>query len=165
MKETKIPRIAQHTTANRRRQERSVVLGSAAATVAYGRRFADMLKPGSVLLLVGTLGSGKTTFVKGLARGLGITHPITSPTFVLRKNYPLPKALRGIKTLNHVDAYRIPTFTELRGTLDILLEEDRDGIWCIEWGRLFRQNIPRSRLTILRFTVTGKNGRKVAVQH
>lgn len=161
----KIQRTAKRTTPATIRQEWNVELASPAATIAFGRRFAATLQSGDVLLLVGTLGSGKTTFVKGLARGLGITHPVTSPTFVLRKSYPLPKAMHGIKTLNHVDAYHIPTFTELRGTLDTMLEEDRDGVWFIEWGKPFRRNVPRSQLTVLRFTVTGKNGRKVTTQH
>lgn len=161
----KIQRIAQRTIASRRRQGRSVALTSPAATIAFGRKFARSLNAGTILLLVGTLGSGKTTFVKGLARGLGITHPITSPTFVLRKHYRLPKPIRGIKNLSHVDAYRIPTFTELRGTLDTMLEGDGDAVWCIEWGKPFRRNVPHSQLAVLLFEVTGKNSRRVTVQY
>ncbi len=82
------------------------VTKSAAATKHLGVMLAQELTGGEVLLLTGNLGAGKTTFVKGLARGLGIKQVITSPTFVLMKVYP---ARHGrIRQLVHVDCYRLP---------------------------------------------------------
>ena len=66
-------------------------LSDAAATQAFGRQLALRLPAGSILLLAGDLGAGKTCLVQGLAAGLGIEEPITSPTFALAQHYPLPK--------------------------------------------------------------------------
>lgn len=78
-------------------------LADAAATHAFGRQLAQRLPPGSTLLLQGDLGAGKTCLVQGLAAGLGITEPITSPTFALAQHYPLP----GAGGLVHLDLYRL----------------------------------------------------------
>ncbi len=85
------------------------------------------LKPGDCLSLIGELGVGKTTFVQGLAQGLGITEIVRSPTFVLMREY------RGKISLYHFDAYRIKNLDELR---EIGFEDTvrADGITVIEWG-------------------------------
>ncbi|MBI5733623.1 MAG: tRNA (adenosine(37)-N6)-threonylcarbamoyltransferase complex ATPase subunit type 1 TsaE [Candidatus Kerfeldbacteria bacterium] len=80
---------------------------TAEQTEDLGKKLSHLIKGGEVLALSGDLGSGKTTFVKGLAKGLGIKHPITSPTFVLMKIYPVTKH-QTIKQLVHVDCYRLP---------------------------------------------------------
>ena len=69
---------------------------------ALGESIAGVARGGDVLILTGELGAGKTTFAQGVARGLGITEPITSPTFVMSKYYP-PVARLG---LLHLDVYR-----------------------------------------------------------
>src|SRR3989338_7673870 len=79
---------------------------SAAQTRAFGAKLARELKGGEIIALVGNLGSGKTTFVKGLAKGLGVKDVITSPTFVLMKIYKAKH--KTIKNFVHVDCYRIP---------------------------------------------------------
>ena len=78
-------------------------LPDAAATQALGRELAGQLPPGSILLLLGDLGAGKTCLVQGLARGLGIDEPITSPTFALAQHY---QGQRG-RALVHLDLYRL----------------------------------------------------------
>lgn len=85
---------------------------------------------GDVIVLVGELGAGKTTFTQGLARGLGITEPVTSPTFVISRVHPHPT---GGVSLVHVDAYRIGSAAELD---DLDLEADLStSVVVVEWGR------------------------------
>ena len=79
------------------------VTASPAATEELGRRLAHVLPPGSVVPLYGTLGAGKTVFARGVARGLGITEPVTSPTFAIVQEYRRPDG----GWFYHLDLYRI----------------------------------------------------------
>ena len=96
-------------------------------THAVGARLAESLGPGDVVALTGELGAGKTCFAQGLARGLGVTGRVVSPTFVLVNEY------RGRVPVHHVDAYRTESLTEL---LDLGLDElfSDDGVTVIEWA-------------------------------
>ena len=107
--------------------EASVVATSAAETAAAGERLAAGLGPGDVVALTGELGAGKTCFVQGLVRGLGVVTGATSPTFVLVNEY------RGRLPVHHVDLYRTESLTEL---LDLGLEDllGGDGVTLIEWA-------------------------------
>jgi tRNA threonylcarbamoyladenosine biosynthesis protein TsaE len=80
----------------------------AAQTEALGARLATDLGPGDVVLVAGELGSGKTTFVRGAARQLGVTVPVTSPTFTIGQRYP---AGRGL-VVAHVDLYRLGSLAD-----------------------------------------------------
>ena len=104
-----------------------LVAASPEETAAAGERLAERLGPGDVVALTGELGAGKTCFVQGLVRGLGVTAGATSPTFVLVNEY------RGRVPVHHVDVYRTQSLTEL---LDIGLAEmlDGDGVTLIEWA-------------------------------
>lgn len=99
---------------------------SAAETRALAEELAGALPPDTVLALHGDLGVGKTTFVQGLARGFGITGPVTSPTFALYSVY------QGRRQLVHLDAYRIESPRELD---DLLIEDFLTSPWClaVEW--------------------------------
>lgn len=107
--------------------ERVVVTASAEETEAVGERLGAALGPGDIVALTGELGAGKTCFVQGLARALGVTRPVTSPTFVMVNEY------RGRLPVHHVDAYRTASLTEL---LDLGLPElfDDGGVTVIEWA-------------------------------
>lgn len=112
---------------------------TAKQTEALGKKFAAGLKQGGVFGLVGDLGAGKTSFVKGVAKGLGITKHITSPTFVLMRVYPVVQRGKSaknkyIKNLVHVDAYRIKKVAHLSGIglEDYLL--DPETLVLIEWA-------------------------------
>lgn len=108
-----------------------LVLPDAADTEALGERVAQGLGAGDLVVLSGPLGAGKTVFVKGLARGLGVAGPVTSPTFVIaREHRPLPGGA-GVP-LVHVDAYRLGGVAELD---DLDLDTDLDGaVVAVEWG-------------------------------
>lgn len=110
-----------------------IIIESAEGTVRLGEKFARTLKAGEVVLLDGGLGSGKTTFVKGMAAGIGITKNITSPTFVIMKVYNLKQTSRGLKHFVHIDMYRAGA-----GALkDIGAFEffgRNDTICVVEWG-------------------------------
>jgi tRNA threonylcarbamoyladenosine biosynthesis protein TsaE len=112
------------------------VTASAAETEAAGERLGHRLQAGDVVLLTGELGAGKTTFVRGVARGAGSAAPVASPTFQLVRVYP------GRLQLAHVDLYRVEHNSELG---DLGLEELADqGAVVIEWGD--RLQVPGSAL-------------------
>lgn len=100
-------------------------------TRALGKKVAQILVGGEALALIGNLGSGKTTFVKGLAKGLGVKMTITSPTFVLMKVYKTKH--KTIKQFVHVDCYRLPgTEFAAIGLSDFLNQPDT--VVAIEWA-------------------------------
>ena len=99
---------------------------SPAETERAGMLLGERLRPGDVVLLVGELGAGKTTFVRGVAQGTGSKSDVASPTFQLVRVY------RGRVQLAHVDLYRVENSAELR---DLGLDELSDqGAVVIEWG-------------------------------
>ena len=107
--------------------EKTVFTCSEAETEACGEELARSLAPGDVVALFGDLGAGKTAFVRGLARGLGIREQVSSPTFTLVNEYP------GPVPLFHFDLYRLRDGGEL---YDIGWEDylDRGGVCALEWS-------------------------------
>ena len=105
----------------------TLVSRSPEETQAIGERLGARLVAGSVVACTGELGAGKTCFLQGLARGLGVTGAVTSPTFVLVNHY------RGRLPVYHLDAYRTGSLTEL---VDLGLEDmlHGDGVTVIEWA-------------------------------
>lgn len=99
---------------------------SAAETEALGADLAPSLRPGDVVLIEGELGAGKTTFVRGAARALGVTGPVTSPTFTIGQRYQAPV------TVAHLDLYRIGALADEEPELlaDYL---GPDAIGFVEW--------------------------------
>ena len=102
-------------------------------------RLAKLLKEGSLLILTGDLGAGKTTFTQGLAKGLGIEKNVTSPTFTLMKVY------KGDLPLYHIDAYRLEGIDQDLG-FEELLEDD--GVCVIEWPVFMQDLLPDEYLQI-----------------
>lgn len=102
-------------------------------TQDIGFKFAQGLKPGDCVFLYGDLGFGKTTFVKGIAKGLGITSRIISPTFVVVRTHNIQDPKSKIQDLIHIDLYRIEGEKQLikLGLEEILL--DKVSIKLIEW--------------------------------
>lgn len=116
-------------------------LETAEKTIALGRHCASLLPPNSILALFGELGAGKTTFVQGLALGLGIQDPIQSPTFTYLNLYeaPLP--------LYHFDLYRLKNSSDF---LALGFEEyfDKGGIVAIEWSERIAPLLPLNTISI-----------------
>ena len=106
------------------------ITNSPAETEALGERLAARLSPGAVVAYTGDLGAGKTAFTRGLARGLGITDPVTSPTFTIVNEYE-----GGRIPLFHFDMYRLGSSEEL---YDIGWEDylSRGGVCAVEWSEI-----------------------------
>ncbi|PIV65324.1 MAG: tRNA (adenosine(37)-N6)-threonylcarbamoyltransferase complex ATPase subunit type 1 TsaE [Candidatus Nealsonbacteria bacterium CG_4_8_14_3_um_filter_37_36] len=117
--------------------------------------------------LEGDLGGGKTTFLQGFARGLGIKEKILSPTFVIIKRFEIPKSRHltsNIQYLIHIDCYRIEKPKEI---LDLGLKEiisNPKNIVAIEWSDRVRKILPKGTL-ILKFQVANKNKRKISFKY
>jgi tRNA threonylcarbamoyladenosine biosynthesis protein TsaE len=107
---------------------------SADETRALAGELAPVVRTGDVLLLAGDLGAGKTVFVQGLARGLGVRERVTSPTFVLSRQY------EGDLPVVHIDVYRLDHVQEV---IDIGLAElvDDEAVVVIEWGDVVAQSV------------------------
>ncbi|HEY6274087.1 MAG TPA: tRNA (adenosine(37)-N6)-threonylcarbamoyltransferase complex ATPase subunit type 1 TsaE [Terriglobales bacterium] len=133
---------------------------SADETTELGRKLATHLKPGSVVLLRGELGAGKTTMVKGIAEGLKAAEAgsVTSPTFTLVHEYSGPNVI-----LYHIDLYRIDTERELDTlALDDLMAPD--SILLIEWGDKFERFV-RERDTDIAIEHAGGDERRISVSN
>lgn len=111
--------------------------------------------PGMIICLDGELGSGKTVFVKGFAKSLGITENITSPTFNIVKEYE-----SGEMKLNHMDVYRIEDTDESIAFNDYF---KGDGVTIIEWAELIEDKLPDERLEI-KFKVIDENTRVLVLK-
>ena len=107
--------------------------------------------PGMVICLNGELGSGKTVFVKGFAKALGINETITSPTFSLVKEYP-----EGELPLYHMDVYRLDENNNI-GVEDYF---NMDGVCIIEWPEMIEDKLPEERLDVT-FKVVDDNTRVI----
>jgi tRNA threonylcarbamoyladenosine biosynthesis protein TsaE len=97
-----------------------------------GEEFARVLRPGDVVLLSGRLGAGKTTFVQGVAQGLGVSERVTSPTFTIVRQHACVNGL-GIATLHHADVYRVESLGEV-ADLDLGELVEEDAVALVEWG-------------------------------
>ena len=133
---------------------------SAEETYALGKKLGSEAKPGDVLTLIGDLGVGKTVFTQGFADGLGITEPISSPTFTIVQQYDT-----GRLPLYHFDVYRIGDISEM----DEIGYEDcfyGDGVSLIEWSQLIEEILPEhvTEITIEKDLEKGFDYRKIRVE-
>lgn len=110
-------------------------------TIAIGEFIGSRLQKGDILALQGTLAAGKTTITKGIARGLGITENVTSPTFTLISEYI------GRIPLYHMDVYRLGTTEEF---INLGVEEMLygNGVCVIEWSEKVMSELPKNSITI-----------------
>lgn len=133
-----------------------MLTNSPAETRALGRRLAEMLRPGDVLLLWGDLGAGKSEMTRGIAEGLGVTSPVTSPSFTILNVYD-----EGSIPLYHFDWYRLNSVDEL---YEMGMDEylGGDGVAVVEWPSQCPEAIPESHLAI-RLTPVGDNARDVRI--
>ncbi len=132
---------------------RRVQLRTVDDTRAWGARLAASLRAGDLLVLGGGLGAGKTTLTQGIAQGLDVRGPITSPTFVIARVHP---SLAGGPDLVHVDAYRLGGLAELDDLdLDASLET---AVTVVEWGHGMAEQLSEDYLEV---TLSGYDTRTV----
>ena len=126
---------------------KTVISRKPSETLKLAKRIASALTLPATLALWGSLGTGKTQFVKGLAAGLGIRQTILSPTFLLYREYPFRQ--QGYRyNLYHFDLYRLKKISEIKnfGLNDIL--RDPKGLIVIEWPKLIQKKLPKRTFSI-----------------
>jgi tRNA threonylcarbamoyladenosine biosynthesis protein TsaE len=141
----------------RKKETEVVESGSAEETEAVGARIAARLQPGDLVLLSGELGSGKTTLVRGACRALGITGPVTSPTFTIGQRYE-----GGRMPVSHLDLYRLESLEDE----DPALVDDYlspDGVAFIEWPGAGEGRLGRPALQV-RLTHAGEQSRRIEIE-
>ena len=131
-------------------------------TQNFAQKLVRSIKGGEIIALEGDLGSGKTTFVQGLASGLGIEEQITSPTFVLIKKHRIKIQVSGFKFQDfyHIDCYRLQKAWQLQelGFEEII--SDPKNIVVIEWAEKIDEILPEDRI-VIRFEFIGGERRKM----
>lgn len=125
-------------------------------TAGLGEKLGARLRPGDVLAFYGGLGAGKTAFIRGVARGLGVEGRVTSPTFTIVNEYP------GRVPLFHFDMYRLGSSDELFeiGWEDYLT---RGGVCCVEWTENVEDAIPPEAVRV-RIEKTGERERVIDIE-
>lgn len=115
-----------------------------------------------IIALYGDLGSGKTTFVQGLAEGLGIKNRIISPTFVMIRNYKIRIKDKGlmINDFYHIDLYRVESKRDIEGLGIEEIISDNYNIVAIEWAEKLKNSMPKKRIDI-KFFYEKDNVRKI----
>lgn len=130
-------------------------------TFAFGEKIGRKAKPGQVYTLIGDLGVGKTVFTQGVAKGLGITEPVNSPTFTIVQIYE-----EGRMPFYHFDVYRIGDVEEMEeiGYEDCFYGE---GLCLVEWANLIEEILPEhyNEITIEKDLEKGFDYRKITVTH
>ena len=131
-----------------------MITKSAAETRALGEKLAGRLQPGDVLLLEGDLGAGKSELTRGIAKGLGVTETVTSPSFTILNVYE-----SGRCPLYHFDWYRLESAEEL---YELGMDEylGGDGIAVVEWPGRCPDAVPEGAVRI-RMTAAGENERMI----
>jgi tRNA threonylcarbamoyladenosine biosynthesis protein TsaE len=125
-------------------------------TLNLGRILGEILEPGMTVGLIGPLGAGKTIFVKGMARGLGIKDLVTSPTFILINEY------EGRLPFYHIDAYRLKSAQELTCGLGADEIFYGPGVAAVEWADHIKEALPEEHLSI-NFTIQDKDKRNILI--
>lgn len=129
-------------------------------TQKVGFEFGQSLHAGDIACLYGDLGSGKTTFVQGLAQGLGIQRRIISPTFIIMRTYEVGSS----KKFYHIDLYRTETEHDIKGLGILELLGDQKTIVAIEWPEKMGGLVPKKRVDVYLESLN-ENERKITFKH
>lgn len=135
-----------------------MIVNSEQEMLALGREYAKSLTDTKIIELIGDVGAGKTTFVRGLAEGLDIKEAITSPSFTISKAYALPQG----GSLVHYDFYRLADPGLMAEDLEENLSNP-NNIIIIEWGSSVANLLPKNH-TVIKIEYTETNGRKVTIK-
>ena len=142
---------------------KKIISKSTAETQKIAADLAKNLKGGDILALTGDLGGGKTTFVQGLAKGLGLKKQITSPSFVIIKEYSISNQQSAInnkaKKLIHIDLYRLNKVDKILQK-EILEYFKPENIVVIEWAEKIKDTLPKNTQW-LKFDFVDENTRKI----
>lgn len=135
---------------------------SVADTHAIAAAISSVARAGDIVVLAGEMGAGKTAFAQGFGRSLGVTDPITSPTFTLVHSYDLPDPVRGARTLHHADLYRLDRMGEVA---DLALFElaEFGGIVLVEWGDVIENSFNDHLVVELEPVESDENERLIVV--
>jgi len=136
---------------------RKIRLNGSKETILFGEQIAKKLQNGGVICLYGQLGSGKTTFTQGFAKGLGITKRVISPTFLIIRSYKHKKI-----NFYHIDLYRINNKIELENLGILELLSDPKNIIVIEWAEKLLDLMPKNRIDI-HFKNIGDDQREIII--
>lgn len=142
---------------------RKIISNNETETMRLGLTFGKKCKGGEIFSLEGNLGSGKTIFSKGLAKGLGIKKNVTSPTFIIQNIYEIKNIEKNnLKKLIHIDAYRLSSKRDLEniGFFDFL--NNKENIILIEWGTKIKKFLPSKTKTI-RLKFIEENVREIII--
>ena len=134
----------------------SYIVNTPEETAALGERLGQWLSAGQVLAFTGGMGSGKTTFCAGLARGLGCLDPVSSPTFAIANYY------RGARPLAHFDAYRVTGADDLEtaGFFDYM---DAGAVVAVEWSENIREFLPQGVIEV-KIALQGDGSRMITIE-
>jgi tRNA threonylcarbamoyladenosine biosynthesis protein TsaE len=138
-----------------------IITSSFKQTQELGEKFAQTLQGGAIIALHGDLGSGKTTFTQGVAKGLGLSQPIVSPTFILMREYRIDK--QGLETLYHIDLYRTESERDAKGLGIEDVFADKEGVVLVEWPEKMGNLLPEKRIDIF-FEYLSETERKVLIK-
>jgi tRNA threonylcarbamoyladenosine biosynthesis protein TsaE len=131
--------------------------GSAAATEAAGAGLAAILGPGDIVVVGGEVGAGKTTFIRGACRALGVEQPVTSPTFTIGRRYA-----DGRLPVAHLDLYRLE---DLEAEEPALLDDylGPEGVAFVEWPEVAVPRLGERRVLAVRLNHLGGDRRRIAM--
>ena len=149
---------------NMKTKEGVFISNNSDGTKKLGRDFAKVLEKGDVVALYGNLGSGKTTFAQGLAKGLGIKRRIISPTFIIVRQYRIKNHELRIMNFYHVDLYRMENLVDVK---ELGLEEilnNSSNIVAIEWAEKLGNGLPEKRWDI-KFEYLDEDKRKIIINN
>ncbi len=139
-----------------------MILKNAQQTKQFAKEFIEKHPKAHIIALFGELGAGKTTFVQGMAEGLGVKKRVLSPTFVFQRSYEL--SYKGLKRFHHLDLYRL---TSAKDALSIGIEEilsEDDVLIVIEWPEIAEKLLPKDTIRIY-FKKISEKERELTVEN
>lgn len=138
---------------------KEIITNGAEETVELGKKIAQEIKGGEIICLEGDLGAGKTTFSQGLLGGLGVIGAVTSPTFLVMKQYDLKKGSLNFDNVYHIDTYRIGEEDILNLGWEEIIKNKRNII-LLEWPEKIKKIIPENAIWI-KFEILDEEKRKM----